>query len=87
MPMAGPSVAMVAAHAAAAAATGLLLWQGERLIWALVTWLAVTLPRALDPLPVPARRLAYPVVVRRSARFLNTLGGVGRRGPPAVAAA
>jgi hypothetical protein len=87
MPMAGPSVAMVVAHVAAAAATGLLLWQGERLIWALVTWLAVTLPQALDPLPARARRTAHPIVVRRSARSLTTLGGVGRRGPPAVAAA
>jgi hypothetical protein len=87
MPMAGPSVVMVAAHVAAAAATGLLLWQGERLLWALVTWLAVTLPQALRPVSAPARRPAQPVVVRRSARLWTTLGGVGRRGPPAVAAA
>jgi hypothetical protein len=87
MPMAGPSAVMFAAHVVAAVATGLLLWRGERLLWALVTWLAVTLPQALDPRPVPARRPAHPVVVRRSARSFTTLGGVGRRGPPTVAAA
>jgi hypothetical protein len=87
MPMAGPSALMFAAHVAAAVATGLLLWRGERLLWALVTWLAVALPQALDPLPVPARGRAHPVAVRRSTRSSTTLGGVGRRGPPAVAAA
>jgi hypothetical protein len=87
MPMAGSSVAMVAAHVAAAVATGLLLWQGERLLWALVTWLAVTIPQAVDPLPVPDRRRARLLDVRRTARSLTTIGGVGRRGPPAVAAA
>lgn len=87
MQMAGPSTVMLTAHVAAAVATGLLLWLGERVLWALVTWLAGALPQALDPLPGPAGRSARTVVVRRSTPSLTTLGGVGRRGPPALAAA
>jgi hypothetical protein len=86
MPMAGPSFAMIAAHAAAAVATGLVLWQGERLLWAFLTWLAATLPGA--PLRL-ALRTAYrgTPAVRRVAGVVALPGGVGRRGPPTWSAA
>jgi hypothetical protein len=87
MPMASPSPAMVVGHLVAGMLTGLLLWHGERLLWAFLTWLAVTLPRGSVGrlLPGPARRAA--TAVRRTAHSVVPAGGVGRRGPPALLAA
>lgn len=86
MPMAGATPAMITAHAAAAVATGLLLWHGERLLWSLVAWLAVPLPAGIRPqLPRVSRR-SEPHAVDSPVRLLVLVGGLGRRGPPAVGA-
>lgn len=87
MQMAGGSTAMLAAHAVAAIGTGLLLWHGERLLWAFVTWLAVALPRPVAAQLTPVRDRPATPGVRRAAQLLAAIGGVGRRGPPVLAAA
>jgi hypothetical protein len=81
MHMAGSSL-MVAGHVVAAAGTALLLWQGERLLWALLGWLAWTVRPVADVRTVPAPRLRAGVAVRRVAGSVSVPGGVGRRGPP-----
>jgi hypothetical protein len=84
MPMASATPAMVAAHTAAAVATGLLLWHGERLLWSVVAWVTVRLPAALRPPPATGTRPVAHAAVRSTARPLLLAGGGGRRGPPAV---
>jgi hypothetical protein len=83
--MAAPSTAMLLAHVTAAAALSLVLWYGERLLWALLSWLTAKAPSGrpvtLVCTPVPAAPVRRP---RTSARVL---GGVGRRGPPVAATA
>jgi hypothetical protein len=82
MQMAGGSAAMVAGHVLAAGITALLLWQGERLLWALLAGLGWSgLPGAEATIPARARVLGAPVAGRGS-RSIALLGGVGRRGPP-----
>jgi hypothetical protein len=82
MQMAGGSAAMVAGHVLAAGMTALLLWQGERLLWALLAGLGWSgLPGAEATIPARARVLGAPVAGRGS-RSIALLGGVGRRGPP-----
>jgi hypothetical protein len=83
MHMAAPTWSMLAAHALAAAAVGLLLRQGERLLWAVVSWLAPAPPlHSALLLPAAGLRPGAPAV-RRSARSVAIPGGVGLRGPPA----
>jgi hypothetical protein len=80
-----PSIAMVAAHALAAAVVGLLLAQGERLVWSLVALCGVlraillvrlTLvgPPGTPPVPAPERATVRQGVCPRS--------GPVWRGPP-----
>lgn len=78
--MGAPSTAMVVAHVVTAVVMGAALLYGERLLWALLSWLSVarlqTRSLALLAVRPPSADLAVACV---SARVL---GGVGRRGPP-----
>jgi hypothetical protein len=84
MHMAGGSGLMVAGHALAAAATALLLWHGERLLWALLAWSGWTNRPVADLRVTPHVRLVGAPAVRRVAGMVAAPGGVGRRGPPVV---
>jgi hypothetical protein len=75
---------MVAGHALAAALTALVLWQGERLLWALLAWLRGTAVPVDEPNITPQARLLGASAVRRVAGSVAVPGGVGQRGPPAV---
>ena len=79
-----PGVGMVVGHVLAAVATALVLWQGERVLWALLAWLGWTSRPVVSFTVTPrARQLGAPAV-RRGAGSVAVPGGVGRRGPPVV---
>jgi hypothetical protein len=75
---------MLLGHALAAIALALLLSNGERVLWTVLTWFLPSLPSRLTLLPVPA--VAGPVALVWSIRPQRGLlsGGVGRRGPPSA---
>lgn len=83
--MAAPSTAMLLAHVTAAAGLGLVLWYGERILWALMSWLTATAPSGRSVTLVCAPVPTAPV--RRPLTSAPVLGGVGRRGPPVAATA
>lgn len=80
------SPGMLAAHAAAAVLTALLLWRGELLVRTIARWVRALLRR---PQPVPSlggstRVPVSRMVPRAATRLLD--GCAWRRGPPACAA-
>jgi hypothetical protein len=77
-----PQAGMVAGHVLAAVATALVLWHGERLLWALLAWLGWTNLLIARPGVAPHTRLLGAPAVPRGAGSAAVPGGVGRRGPP-----
>lgn len=82
MHMAGGSAVMVAGHVLAAGLTALVLWQGERLLWAVLAWLGWTALPSTETTLAARARVVRAAVVRRVTGSIAVLGGVGRRGPP-----
>jgi len=84
----GEPVGMFVFHALAALVTALMFSQGERLLFALHSWLTRLRPR-LDVLPPVAVTAAWTAVVDRAGRVLRsrlTGSSVSRRGPPTESA-
>ncbi|QTV79525.1 hypothetical protein [Microbacterium sp. NIBRBAC000506063] len=75
--------AMLAAHAAAALLTTLLLWHGEQLLLAVVRWVRAAL-RPLPAVPAPAHLTPAGFIDRMPVLRAAALGPVSRRGPPAI---
>jgi hypothetical protein len=79
-----PTMLMLGAHAVATLATALFLARGERVLWLLVS-AAWTVFHSVGPvLILPAGRRCQPALTGGVGHALVALGGIGRRGPPAL---
>jgi hypothetical protein len=78
-----PTGLMLGAHAVATMATALVLAQGERVLWLLVSAVWTVFHAVGRVLVSPAERRSEPGLIAGVGRGLVALGGIGRRGPPA----
>ena len=77
------SASMLAAHAAATAASALMLARGEAFVWQLAERLGLRVdPHGLEVAPVPSWRPLPPVVATRSLQDVRLAHSRAERGPP-----
>jgi hypothetical protein len=77
------SASMLIAHAAATAASALLLARGEAFVWQLAERLGLRVaPHGFELAPIPSWRPLPPVITKRSLRDVRLAHSRAERGPP-----